>query len=241
MAVGYGPQCDVFTTAGAGTYVVPTGRTLVYLTLQGAGSGGNCAGSGPFSAGGGGGGGGELCVRVPYVVVSGASISYTVGAGGAGGATAEAFGAAGGATIFGTLRAAGAPLDTTADHTFADGRSGGGVNGPGVGVASAIGLIGAPDGKGWFGGSSGGPNAAGANPVRRGGPAAGRFGTNAVTSPDRGGGPAGSTVYAQGPMGGETGTMGSTGTLGCGGGGGGGGGAFAGAKGGDGYILVEYT
>ncbi len=236
MATGFGPQANQYTTPGSSTYNVPANRSLVYVTMQAAGMGGNGCGAGPFNTGGGGGGAGEMCVRVPYVVTPGGTVSMTVGAGGVGGANPEGVGATGGDTVFGTLRVRGAP-NTASSTTFNGGVKGGGTNNGGDGLDGAMGSADGP--SSWWAGSTGGPHSSGGNPARIGGPAGGRYGAAAAVSADRGGGPGSSTLFASGAVGAEPGVNGSSGTFGCGGGGGGGS-SSVGGTGGNGYIIVEY-
>ncbi len=238
MTTGLGPLGTVFLTPGAFTYNVPAGRSLVYVTMQAAGCGGNRGGAGPGNTGGGGGGGGEVCVRVPYVVTPGGTVSGSVGAGGMGGTSPEQRGATGGDSYFGLLRCNGAP-DSTATHVYGAGDYGGGANGPGVGIANSVGIIGAPDGAGWYGGSSGGPDTSGGNLARIGGPAGGYYGAPANASSDRGGGGGAATIFAAGVSGADPAINGSDGVRGGGGAGGGGAGAGNGGTGGNGYVLIE--
>lgn len=235
-----GRNADQYTAPGAFTYTAPAGRTLVWVTMQGGGSGGTAAESSPTGSGAGGGGSGEYCVRVPVVIPAGGTVSAGVGAGGTGGAGAENPGGAGGDTFFGNIRARGSPEPSNALYpgwTFRAGTPGGGANNGGMGPN----VMGNSDGTNWWAGSSGGPHSSGSDPTRIGGPSPGRTGAAANASPDRGGGPSSSTVWVDGLAGSNTGTAGADNTLGAGGGGGGGGGAFNGGTGGDGYLIVEYA
>lgn len=72
---------ETFNTAGASTWVCPTGVTSITVEAWGAGGGGQRANGNP-SAGGGGSGGGY--VRTTYVVTPGATYNFYVGAGGSG-------------------------------------------------------------------------------------------------------------------------------------------------------------
>lgn len=85
----------------SGTFVVPAGVSVLYITGCGAGGGG-AAYNGSTSGGGGGGAGGS-CLKAKVTVTPGATISVTIGSGGGGGQTANASGTAGGATSFGSL------------------------------------------------------------------------------------------------------------------------------------------
>ena len=104
------PQYQSFTSSG--TFTVPTGLTSVdVLVVAGGGGGGREAG--------GGGGAGGLIYRPGFTVTPGATVTVTVGCGGAGiGACDPAPGAIGQDSVFGTLTAKG---------------GGGGVDGGGAG------------------------------------------------------------------------------------------------------------
>ena len=77
-------------TSGSGTFIVPSGISMLKVYLIGAGGGGgggegfNTSDSGYGGGGGGGGSGAFVGLELP--VVSGVSFSYAVGSGGAGGA-----------------------------------------------------------------------------------------------------------------------------------------------------------
>jgi hypothetical protein len=125
----------LFTSSG--TFTVPEGVELIYVTGSGGGGGGAGGGCGYtiHSAGGGGGGGGGaagFCKRLPLVVIPGASHSVTIGAagtGGAGGTTGTGNGTAGnagGTTSFGSLvsldgGSGGTPGAQSTDNTGAPG------------------------------------------------------------------------------------------------------------------------
>ena len=236
MTTGFGPQSTVYTTPGAFVYNVPANRSLVWVTLQGGGMGGNGCGAGPFNSGGGGGGAGELCVHVPCVVTPGGTVNGVVGAGGAPGFQPEGVGGTGEDSIFGQLRARGAPQDQS-PLPFNSGVKGGGANNGGDG---GNGIMGTGDAPAWWAGSSGGNHSAGSNPLRIGGPAGGRYGAAAAASSDRGGGPGSSTIFAAGAVGVEPGSNGTSGIFGCGAGGGGGS-SSRGGTGGAGYVLIEHV
>lgn len=90
------PNVQLFTASG--TFTVPRGVTLVYVSGCGGGGGGG-ASSDPGNYPGGG-GGGAACVRTPVTVTPSASVTVTIGA--AGTAGNESAGGAGGATSFGS-------------------------------------------------------------------------------------------------------------------------------------------
>ena len=95
----YAPTRTVIKT-GSGTYNPPTGCQAIFVQVQGGGGGGGGVdgqGSGTSALGGGGGGGAyvEMMIDGPA-----ASYSYTVGAGGAGGAAGNNAGSAGSDSTF---------------------------------------------------------------------------------------------------------------------------------------------
>lgn len=129
---------QVFTSAG--TFVVPEGVYVIYVTACGGGGGGGGGYyDGDYYNGGHGGNGAEAVIRKPVAVNPGDSIPITIGAGG----TASAYGSqkpggAGGATKIGTLLTllggpTGVTYDTAAELTALSDkrRIGGGVGGNG--------------------------------------------------------------------------------------------------------------
>lgn len=87
-----------YTTAQSATYTIPSGAKFLKIIFCGAGGGGG-AGNNAGSFGGGGGGGAGNC-RIEDILVDGAtSVGVVVGAGGNGGASAQADGAVGAATV----------------------------------------------------------------------------------------------------------------------------------------------
>ena len=116
VAGGGGANIQTFTTAGTATWTKPSGKTMAWVRVWGAGSGG---GSGARQAttvarsgGGGGGPGGFVEAFIP-VALLGATETVTVGAGGAGGAsiavnsTNGSNGSPGGDSTFSIFRGAG--------------------------------------------------------------------------------------------------------------------------------------
>lgn len=88
------PDCSKSTTStNGGTWKVPDGVSLVWLTGCGGGGGGNIGSMGSATGGGGAAGGG--LIHYPVAVIPGEQISITIGAGGG-------QGGAGGATSFGS-------------------------------------------------------------------------------------------------------------------------------------------
>lgn len=175
---------DVFT-AGSGNVVVPVGATGVTITaIGGGGGGGRDADESAPGAGSGGGGGRRVFTTAILAGEWGTNLAYAVGALGAGRATTDGNGVAGGnSTSSGTLNgaaysvagngggggngatgAAGAAGTTSGSGTGTNG-SGGGSNGTGSGGASGSGASGGassyPSGGGGGGavaGSNGGVN-----------------------------------------------------------------------------------
>ena len=226
-------KSQMFTSSG--TFTVPSGVSMVWVTLQGGGGGGGGGGNanGAYGYGAGGGGGGQFILRMPYNVSLGQDISVVVGAGGAGGTGTSAVnfgsgGGNGGSSQFGSLIAYGG----------GGGSGSGGGGGPtGVtGGSSANKVSGAAGGSGCAGqcyGNTGG-SVPGAMP---GGAAGSSYGA---------GGGGGASYSGQGGAGGAgtSCTAGSAGSgYGAGGGGGGGVNSGTGCNGGagsSGFVLVEW-
>jgi len=88
---------QMITTAGSSTYTTPAGCTSIYVECVGGGGGGDGLGSGSLSQRANGGGAGAYAAK--YITVTAITgYSYTVGAGGAGGATGNNSGANGSST-----------------------------------------------------------------------------------------------------------------------------------------------
>lgn len=89
-----------------GTFVVPEGVNIIFVTACGGGGGGGGSyyksGSTNIYAAGGGGGGGAAIFKRPFMVAPGDAISITIGAAGSAGAS-KAAGGNGGATVIGAL------------------------------------------------------------------------------------------------------------------------------------------
>lgn len=195
----------------SGTFVAPTGVTIVYITMVGAGGSGGGAGS--SSGGGGGGGGGEQFINRPYVVVAGNSYTITINAGGSGvSVTNNVGGNSGGTTVFDTLTATGG----TGGSTTATGGGGGGIgaitNSNSISVSDQrAGNSSIQGGNGCKGTAAGGP-----------------------------GGGGGGTIGGYGGTGGNAGAGGADALANSGGGGGGMGNGATGhaGSGGTGFVLV---
>ncbi len=219
-------KSEVFT--GSGTFTVPTGVTLVQVTLVGGGGGGG----GGYGAtyGGGGGGGGELRYRIPVNLTGISSVAVTIPAA-AGGGAVNNDGSDGGDVTFGTYVTAKGGHKGNKGLVGADGAGG---NGGGLtGGAGGITAVPIPS-QGTFGpmslGGSGGGYGAYAGAVNSGIAIAYSGGSGAGHGGGGGAGPNGA------------GGNGAGGAAGANSGAGGGGGTFnqAGGAGGTGWALVEW-
>jgi hypothetical protein len=93
----------------SGTFTVPAGITTVWVTMCGGGGSGGGWGASNGAAGG---GAGAYCIQRPVSVTPGASVTVTIGAGGASVTSGDAGGSAqvgndGGATSFGAVSVSG--------------------------------------------------------------------------------------------------------------------------------------
>lgn len=223
-------------TSGSGNWSVPSGVSLVEVTMIGGGGGGqsdNTSSPGKPS-----GGSGEYCLRVPLIVTPGGTVAYSVGAGGAGGTAGINAGlASAGDTTFGPLTARGAIGSTSNSQ-----RGTGGGYGGGAGGAGAPPNLGTYETMYWTGGNSGsGISTAPANGTtgaRSCGNAGGAGGTGAVSQGGGAGGPA--TPWGAGSVGGTASAPPNATSYGGGGGGARGNQVVAGARGADGYILLQW-
>ena len=262
---GGGTECSrgqKFTSNG--TFTVPSGVTLVWVTMiGGGGSGGEGATAGTGKGGGGGGGSGEMISRRPVTVTPSANITVTVGAGGTGGNSGSGgeAGSNGGASSFaaasGTITAAGGKGGSGGTGVGGAGGAGGGVNAGsgGTGGNGASGSAGsAPTSRiEWVCAGAGGGGGGDAGASYKGGNGAsmalfyGGTGGNGSANQGAGGGGAGSCFGAGGNGGnGAVGTGGTGGSAsantGAAGGGGGQGNTTSGygGNGGSGFVLVEW-
>ena len=203
-----------------GTFVVPEGVYMIWVTAAGGGGGGGgssyTSGSTKVYKSGGGGGGGGACIsRRPFAVIPGTSINITIGAAGSAGG-ADADGGKGGSTVIGSLITL---VGGAAGVAGSNGRHGGqGGDGGGFG------------GSGYYSGSENGLALVGSNGV---------IGSAGLT-PSWGGGGGGGSV-GNGGAGGYS-AAGSAGSKGGGGGGGDceGSTKTKGGAGGKGYVLIEW-
>jgi len=121
-----------FTSSG--TFTVPAGVTTVWVTMSGGGGSGSVCNNSAAKLGGG--GAGAYCNKQAVVVTPGASITVTIGAGGAGvtdsaGFQTETSGNAGSATSFGSLSVSGGAAGSSAG-----GGAGGAVGGFDIGASA---------------------------------------------------------------------------------------------------------
>lgn len=256
------PIAQSFTTAGTGSFTVPTGVTAIRVLVQGGGGGG---GSG---TGGGGGAGGQLEVT-SYPVTPGGSIPYRIGTGAAAVGTNGGVGGIGQPSFWGPLTAlggggGGSGHPPNAGPATAGGCGGGGDSYP---SRSGTGQPGTQPGQnagiptlsnfGNGGSRAGSPNG-GANYAQGGGGGCGAVGTDngtntggagrasditgsSVVRGGGGGGTAGPNAQGSGGTGGGGGVGANGGTnLGGGGGGGWDYGSGTGYAGGPGVIIVRY-
>lgn len=215
---------EEFTTPGAGTFTLPQGVTEVYIECWGGGGGGGGGSTATTATTGleGGGGGGGAYAAGGGIFTAGATINFTVGAGGAGGAIG-ADGVDGGDTSCDggiladggkkghKLNVAGAGGTTagstgTVKHAGGDGATGAGLFSPGAG------------------GSSGGPIGDGTN--------SGNGQTSPATARAGYGGGGGTVPHHFGFDGGAPG--------GGGGGSVGGGGSQSGGSGANGKVVISF-
>lgn len=146
---GVGQVTVTINTPGAGSWVVPCGVTEIQVQLWGAGGAGGGS-TGNNKSGGGGGSGCYGFFTIP--VTEGASISYTVGAGGAG--VTGGTGQDGGSTVFGPHTVGGGFGGVVDDFTPGNGCSTGPVNGnPGIAGISSTGGNGGAAPNGGAGGT----------------------------------------------------------------------------------------
>jgi hypothetical protein len=170
-----------------GTWTVPAGVSLVYITAVGGGGGGGCGYAiNTITAGGGGGGAGEYCRRFPLRVTPGGVITIAVGIAGAAGLP----GVPGADFIFGSPPGGGQPGGIT---SFTNGTNlfqlapgqggtsnkatgnvvagfGGGVNHGGLGNQNNVaGTPGRPEGMHFCGGAAGGGKTGIPSPFKQGG------------------------------------------------------------------------
>lgn len=214
------PTPDVQIFNSTATWTKPSGFTMARIQMWGGGGG---AGQGPDIAGGGGGAYNEITVPISYLA---ATVTATIGSGGAG-ATVPGLGSAGGASSF-ALATAFNGISTI----YAYGGGGGGdfstsigpFGGGQLGLNSPAVLSGAPF---WNGGKSGGFN--GGSSVS---------GTGSTFGGGGGGGSVGGVSVYGGAGGVGTGSTATAGSAPGGGGGAGSGSTVVGGNGGAGRIVI---
>ena len=256
-------QSVIYSTAGTDTFTVPTGVTVFYLTMQGAGGGGGGVGSNTTGfngyTGGSGGGAGVVCIGLPVKCSGGQVWTITVGAGGAGGigksgSYTHTDGNVGNATYI-SLNSS-SPVEAY----YVNGGSFGNRSNVSTTTRTPVGaLVGpiwvttCPFGNGMRGGASGLPGSPSSNDADGGEVSWGRESDNGgnSTSYGGGGGGGGHSFKGAGGLGGAgassqsaQGGNGVNGTFGSGGGGGGG--AYpnnlagSGGAGGAGWAMIEF-
>lgn len=247
-------QSQEFTVSG--TFNVPTGVSMVWATLIGAGGGGSATIA--AATGGGGGASGELIINHPIPCASGGTLTITVGAQGTGAASGQVTAQAGNnggdtsvANAVSTFFARGGTGGTTAGNGGNGGNSavGGGLGGIKGSASGPPGNLGAAEAPTYFGGGGGG--AGGGSVSSNGGSGIGSGGYSGAlggtaASSQAGGGGGASTIYGvagAGGNGGADGTSAATTSYGAGGGGGGGQATTtrAGGNGAGGYVLIEWV
>lgn len=245
------PQPTLVEYTSSGTLLVPSGVTEVtVIELIGAGGGGGGGQASANTAGGGGGGAGGSVSNFVAKVTGGATLTITLGTGGAHGTPGNP-GSAGSAdsTVTGTsntvptAKAGGGGLAGSAG-TGGTGGAGGNPGGAGGGAAGATGTAGATAGTAGFAGIGGSGGGGGGNTAGTAGPGGGHaiaqgVGASAGSGNGAGGGGGSSAYRNTSGSGGASGSSGNTSTQ-KGGGGGGGGSNANGGDGGPGYCLLEY-
>lgn len=235
-------KAQEFTASG--TFNVPTGVSLVHVTIIGAGGGAGGQNSTPGQGTPGGGSGGYY-IEMPMLVTAGGTCAVTIGSKGLGGVAAP--GSDGGDSSFVgatmTLIAPGGKGATGTVSGAGGGALGGAAvaNGPG---STHNGITGATNPKPFTGGSSGGGGGSASN-GNPGGASINFAGGDAGLATNGGGG-GGSTPWGKGGAGsaviGATGGSAASTSYGAGGGGarGPGSGTSNGGDGCDGYCLVVW-
>lgn len=246
---GGASQSQQFTSSG--TFNVPSGVSLVKVTMVAGGGGGSSTIT--AATGGGGGGAGEIVEDLPVPVTPGGTVTVTIGAAGTGAAAGS-----------GSAQAGGDGGDTSFGSAYivrgGKGAATTGASGPGGGVGGGATKTAAnPGGTGnqgaaetplHFGGGSGGGG--GSTTASNGGPGAGCGGyptgaaAGATASTQAGGGGGANTRFGVGGAGGNGGVIGANAASTSYGSGGGGGGGKAtttigGGNGAPGYVLVQWV
>lgn len=247
--------------SGTGTWTVPDGVTSAGIVIVGGGGGGGGTQVDSWLAGGGGGGG--VVSLSSYALTPGASIEYSVGAGGSGALdNTGTSGADGDGSVFNGITALGGGGGGGASNNGRDGGSGGGAGSPGTQSAGIALQPGSADGGAGFaggastssansygGGGGGGSSVAGQNAagIKAGNGGLGYYIAGAFYGSGGGGGAfdqeiAGIGGPNAGSGGNGAGPHGQDAPNGYGGGGGGAGcsaaASGAGGRGGDGAILI---
>ena len=227
---------QIFSTAGSGSYLVPSGVTTITVKAWGGGGGGG-AGSGSTGSGGNGGGGGFA--QADITVTPGETLSVLVGTGGSAGANSRNAGNGGGYSA----------VQRSSTFLVQAGGGGGGGGGNGTGTGCAGGAGGGSSGVAGATGCTAGSGGAGTTSAGGGGGTAGTGGTaGAAGVANAGGDGGGSSTTCSTSVTSNTGGAGGTGAGGkggnagsCTGGGGGGGGRFGGGGGGSANTTSSRT
>jgi hypothetical protein len=225
----YSQTTTTLTAPGTSTFIVPAGVTTLTVECWGAGGAGGGTAGNDTAAGGGGGGGGYSINTIP--VVSGSSISYTIGSGGIG---AKTNGVNGGSTSFSTVAANGGFGGSQGNSSI----GAGGAGGTGATYNGGNGANGILSNRGGGGGGSAGSTSNGNSATNGNGAAA-------VTNGAAGGNGGVGSVFN---LFGLVINFGANGSAGANPGGGGGGGdngdlnlSGLGGNGGNGQIRVTYN
>lgn len=193
-SASFTPITHTYTTPGSFSETVPSGASLVTITVDGAGAGGSkSSGIGVFD--GSGGGGGSRAILLNRAVLSAewnTTLPYVVGAGGSGGTTSNAPGANGGAsTVSGTLN--GTAISIVAGGGF-NNQNGGTASGGTTNTAGGAGVGGSS--VSGAGGTGAGGGAGGAGGSVRGGGGGGSYQAGGNGTTNGGAGAAGRIVFA---------------------------------------------
>jgi hypothetical protein len=195
--LGIGAFSDFQQFTGSGTWTKPAGATWVFVEAWGGGGGGGRVDTEDTAAGG---GGGAYVARLFRASTLGATVTVTIGSGGAGAASNGASGNNGGNTTFGA-------------HLIAYG--GANSNTSGGGTGSAIGGNTALEHQHWFGGRGGEGMSAGSPSTFGGGGGAGYLGAGGGASQFAGSGGNSNGGAGNPPGGGGSGSRNTAGGAGA--------------------------
>jgi hypothetical protein len=244
-------KSQVFTTAGANSFIVPANVSKVWVTMVG--GGGSGAGGHASGGGGGGGGAGSALIGFPLAVTPGSTLTCTVGAKGAAVAIATTGNVGTASTVTGGLHKV--PFSGSTVAAVVGGAANGGAGGNSAAFPSGIGAVGGAGGAAGAGtqsttisanlpfvaiGNAGGGGAG----TSSGGGGNGRQwlgGSVIAGGANIGGGAGGGSFFGTGGVGGATAGNGvDAAATEYGAGGGGGGQNGTGGAGCDGMIMIEW-